>query len=183
MFVCALPPSFVERDFFFSIILSCFHLSKVFADLIRQKSLHRFYLINLTISSTKDPQLSNISCGFPEYMYATHDTTLFSSSTTALIPGASIGTWVAPIDSAAGIAHECGKSSPASQPIVIFTPSGKDFAANTGAIHENPMGFLEAWNDLMMASTVGSTSISLPLTAKLHKFFATPNPPGKTRAS
>jgi hypothetical protein len=51
------------------------------------------------------------------------------------------------------------------------------FAAMTGAMQHNPIGFPAAWNAQTFSLTVGSTVMSAPCVAKLLRFFAAPNPP------
>ena len=61
-------------------------------------------------------------------------------------------------------------------PMVTSQP-GKIFAANTGEIQHNPMGFFALWKASSVDLTWSLTVHAWPSTAQVDKFFATPKPP------
>ena len=64
---------------------------------------------------------------------------------------------------------------------MIFTLFlGKTFANSIGDIQQAAIGLESLLKSSIILVTSGSTSKFFPLKAKLHRFLATPKPPGKT---
>lgn len=92
------------------------------------------------------------------------------------------GTWIAPIVFAAPHASAKGLSSHTFSCPSVTCTFGKMRARITGAIQQAPIGLPAALKAFKTSETLFSTSIWGPFTAKLDRFFAAPNPPGRTIA-